>query len=213
MTPDLVEAVRSLPKVSKYLHVPAQSGCNDVLKAMKRGYTVEQYWEMMHRVRADIPDAAVSSDFIVGFPGESDESFERSVALVREARFKNSFIFKYSPREGTKSFALPDDVREDEKKRRNNELLAVQQENSLVDSRAQIGKTVEVLVEGPSKTALKGDDDGPVRQLAGRTREDRIVVFDGNLRQVGRFLPMRIVDCTPFTLFGEVVTHELVGIG
>ncbi|HVJ81930.1 MAG TPA: tRNA (N6-isopentenyl adenosine(37)-C2)-methylthiotransferase MiaB [Planctomycetia bacterium] len=210
MTDDLLDAVRDLKKVSPYLHVPAQSGCDDVLKGMKRGYTVGQYWEMMHRIRERIPHATVSSDFIVGFSGESEASFEKTCDLVRDAKFKNSFIFKYSPREGTKAFALPDDVPEETKKRRNNELLAIQSANSLADSRTQIGKTTDVLVEGPSEKALKDESNGPVRQLAGRTHEDRIVVFDGSERQIGHVLPVRIVDCTPYTLFGEVVTHELV---
>ncbi len=96
MTDDLLEAVRDLPKVSPYLHVPAQSGSNRMLKRMKRGYTVEEYREMMARIRADVPEAAVTSDFIVGFCGETDEDFQQTVELVRESRFKNSFIFKYS---------------------------------------------------------------------------------------------------------------------
>ena len=106
MTDDLLQAVRDLPKVARYLHVPAQSGCNDVLKRMKRGYTVEEYREMMARIRETVPDCAVSSDFIVGFCGETEESFEKSMDLVRECRFKNSFIFKYSPRPGTKADEL-----------------------------------------------------------------------------------------------------------
>ena len=124
MTDDLLQAVRDLPKCSPYLHVPAQSGSNAVLKRMKRGYTVEEYREMMSRIRATIPDAAVTSDFIVGFCGETEEDFQQTVDLVRESRFKNSFIFKYSERPGTKAPDLwPDDVPEDVKRRRNNELL------------------------------------------------------------------------------------------
>src|SRR5205807_2300969 len=129
MSDDLLEAVRDLPKVARYLHVPAQSGCNDVLKRMKRGYTVEEYREMMARIREIVPDCAVSSDFIVGFSGESEESFQKSVDLVRECRFKNSFIFKYSARPGTKADdLLPDDIPEDVKRRRNNEMLRAQNE-------------------------------------------------------------------------------------
>src|SRR5215470_4154988 len=124
MTDDLLTAVRDLPKCSPYLHVPAQSGSNAVLKRMKRGYTVQEYREMLSRIRATIPDAAVTSDFIVGFCGETDDDFEQTVELVRQWRFKNSFIFKYSERPGTKAPARwPDDVPEDVKRRRNNELL------------------------------------------------------------------------------------------
>src|SRR5919201_1465073 len=183
MTDDLLDAVRELPKVGPYLHVPAQSGCNEVLKRMKRLYTVEFYRDMLARCRERVPGVAISSDFIVGFCGETEESFERSCDLVRTAGFKNSFIFKYSPRPGTKADELyPDDVPEEVKKRRNNDLLAVQNAVSLADHRARVGRTVEVLVEGPSKTALKHDDGSPLRQLTGRTMTDHIVVFEGNER-------------------------------
>ncbi len=214
MTDDLLQAVRDLPKVSRYLHVPAQSGCDDVLRRMKRLYTVALYDEMMHRIHETVPEASVSSDFIVGFCGETEASFEKSVRLVERSRFKNSFIFKYSPREGTKAFSLfADDVPEDVKKRRNNDLLAVQTAICGEDNRAFVGRTVEVLVEGPSKAAAReeGDLSGPI-QMTGRTACDRIVVFEGNARQAGRLLPVAISECSPMTLFGEVVTMDLVGI-
>jgi tRNA-2-methylthio-N6-dimethylallyladenosine synthase len=123
---------------------------------MKRGYTVEEYREMMARIREIVPDCAVSSDFIVGFCGETEESFEKSMNLVRECRFKNSFIFKYSPRPGTKADELLlDDVPEAVKRRRNNELLALQNEISEEDNARLIGRDFEVLVEGLSKSARK----------------------------------------------------------
>ena len=210
MTDDLLQAVRDLPKVSPYLHVPAQSGSNEVLKRMKRGYTVEDYREMLARIRATVPDAAVTSDFIVGFCGETEADFEQTMELVRESRFKNSFIFKYSPRPGTKGFELyADDVPEETKKRRNNELLAVQNAISEQDHQPLIGRTVEILVEGPSKTAIKhGHDEAPLLQLTGRTHCDRIVVYEGNRRQIGQLLPVTIYDANAFTLFGSVVTRE-----
>ncbi|HEV3138724.1 MAG TPA: tRNA (N6-isopentenyl adenosine(37)-C2)-methylthiotransferase MiaB [Pirellulales bacterium] len=210
MTDDLVEAVRDLPKVSPYLHVPAQSGSNRMLQRMKRGYRVEEYREMLARIRETIPDAAVTSDFIVGFCGETDEDFERTADLVREARFKNSFIFKYSERPGTKSVQLyPDDVPEEVKRRRNNELLAIQNEISEEDNLPLVGRQVQVLVEGPSKAARRHDDDGPVVQLVGRTHCDRIVVFEGNRRQIGQLLEVTIFDANAFTLFGSVVTQHV----
>ncbi|MFV0443420.1 MAG: tRNA (N6-isopentenyl adenosine(37)-C2)-methylthiotransferase MiaB [Planctomycetaceae bacterium] len=158
MTNDLLQAMRDLPKVSRYLHVPLQAGCDEMLKRMKRGYTVGEYREMMGRIRETLPDCSVSSDFIVGFCGETEESFQKSMDSVREFRFKNSFIFKYSPRPGTKAFELyPDDVPEEVKKRRNNELLDLQNEISEEDNAEMIGRTVQVLVEGPSKKAQKAD--------------------------------------------------------
>jgi tRNA-2-methylthio-N6-dimethylallyladenosine synthase len=140
MTDDLLAAVRDLRKVSSYLHVPAQSGSNRVLQRMKRGYTVEDYREMMARIRATLPQAAVSSDFIVGFCGETDDDFEKTIELVRECRFKNSFIFKYSERPGTKGAELfADDVPAEVKQRRNNDLLAVQNAISYEDNQRFLG--------------------------------------------------------------------------
>ena len=147
MTDDLLQVVRDLPKVSSYLHVPLQSGSNDVLRRMKRGYTVEEYRDMMARIGEMVPGAAVSSDFIVGFCGETEDEFQTSVEAVKEHRFKNSFIFKYSERPGTKAVDnLRDDIPYDVKQRRNNELLAVQNEISEEDNQALIGRTMEVLV-------------------------------------------------------------------
>ncbi|MEJ7593746.1 MAG: tRNA (N6-isopentenyl adenosine(37)-C2)-methylthiotransferase MiaB [Planctomycetaceae bacterium] len=156
MTDDLLQAVRDLPKVMKYLHVPLQSGCDEVLKRMKRGYTVGEYREMMHRIREQIPGCAISSDFIVGFCGETEEAFQKSMDLVQECRFKNSFIFKYSKREGTKAFEMfEDDIPDDVKRRRNNEMLDLQNRISEEDNAEFIGRRVTVLVEGPSKSAAK----------------------------------------------------------
>jgi tRNA-2-methylthio-N6-dimethylallyladenosine synthase len=214
MSDDLLDAVRELPKVCPYLHVPAQSGCNDVLKRMKRLYTVEYYRDMLARCRERVPGVAISSDFIVGFCGETEASFQRSCDLVCTAGFKNSFIFKYSPRPGTKGDELyADDVPEEVKKRRNNDLLAIQNAVSLADQRARVGQTVEVLVEGPSKNALKHDEDaGPLVQMTGRTRTDHIVVFEGNRRLIGQTVEVLVEEATAFTLFGTVVTGEQMGV-
>ncbi len=213
MSDDLLDAVRTLPKVCPYLHVPAQSGCDDVLKRMKRLYTVGYYREMLHRCREQVPGVAISSDFIVGFCGETEASFERRCDLVREAGFKNSFIFKYSPRPSTKADELyPDDVSEEEKKRRNNDLLAIQNAVSLADHRRRIGDTVEVLVEGPSKNALKHDVGPGPKQLTGRTMTDHIVVFEGNERLTGQTVQVRVEEATAFTLFGTVMTGEQLGV-
>jgi tRNA-2-methylthio-N6-dimethylallyladenosine synthase len=210
MTPELIQAVRDLPSCCPYFHVPAQSGSNTILRRMKRLYTVEEYREMLAGIRATIPHAAVTSDFIVGFCGETDEDFERTVDLLRESRFKNSFIFKYSARPGTKSDELyPDDVPEETKRRRNNELLAVQNAISEEDNQPFIGRQVEILVEGPSKASRKHAAEGPVLQLTGRTTCDRIVVFKGNQRQIGQLLPVTVYDANAFTLFGAVVTQHV----
>ena len=234
MSDDLLQAVRDLPKVCRYLHVPAQSGSDAVLARMKRGYTVGDYRAMMVRIRAMLPQAAITSDFIVGFPGETEEDFEKTSRLVEECRFKNSFIFKYSERPGTKGAELyPDDIPYEVKNRRNNELLALQNEISEADNQVFLGQTVTVLVEGPSKAAERQAESREPRaesqnsppdtrhaiedstrrapdtfQLTGRTHCDRIVVFDGNRRQIGQLLPIVIYDANAHTLFGEVVTRH-----
>ena len=173
MGDDLLQAMRDLPKVSRYLHVPLQHGDNEVLKRMKRGYTVEEYRDMMHRIWETLPDCAVSSDFIVGFCGETEEQFQKSVEAVREFRFKNSFIFKYSPRPGTKADELwQDDIPEDVKRRRNNELLEVQNMICEETNAEFIGRRVEVLVEGPSKWTSKG-----LTRHDGRTAEDANLAY------------------------------------
>ena len=219
MTDDLIDAVRDLPKVCPYFHVPVQSGSNAVLRRMKRGHTVEEYRDMLARIRERVPGAAITSDFIVGFCGETDDDFAQTAALVREARFKNSFIFKYSPRPGTKAAeTLEDDVPEAVKRRRNNELLAIQDAISLEDNGAMRGRRVEVLVEGPSKVARKlkkeeggrGKEDAEARgqgeatlQLVGRTVCDRIVVFDGPANWAGQLKEVTIERVDAFTLFGR----------
>jgi tRNA-2-methylthio-N6-dimethylallyladenosine synthase len=209
MTKELLETVRDLPKCSPYLHVPAQSGSDAVLKRMKRGYTVADYDAMMDRIREYFPYPSVSSDFIVGFCGETEEDFQQTIDLVKRCRFKNSFIFQYSVRPGTKGAEIyEDDVPQETKHRRNLELLEVQNQISLEDNMRFLGETVEVLVEGPSKWSVRKNETGDLRQLTGRTKCDRIVHWIGNMRQVGELLPIRITDVSAFTLLGEVETTE-----
>jgi tRNA-2-methylthio-N6-dimethylallyladenosine synthase len=204
MTDDLLQAVRDLPRVGRYIHVPAQSGCDEILRRMKRMYTVGFYDEMLARVRSTIPEVAVSSDFIVGFCGEDEASFERTVALVERSRFKNSFIFKYSPREGTKAERLfADDVSESIKRRRNSDLLALQTSISLEDNRRLVGRTFDVLVEGPSRRTTRRDGWEGVNQLTGRTSCDRIMVWEGDEREIGKIVPIVVDDVSAVTLFGR----------
>jgi tRNA-2-methylthio-N6-dimethylallyladenosine synthase len=224
MTDDLIGAVRDLPKVSHYLHVPAQHGSDAVLTRMKRGYSIGDYMEMLGRLRERIPHAAVTSDFIVGFCGETDAEFQATLDLVRAVGFKNSFIFKYSPRPGTKAFdRQPDDVPESVKKERHQALLEAQTEASLAGNLPFIGTRQQVLVEGlsvrderrearaggPDGPATQGDAaaaDGPDRvvQLTGRTMCDRIVVFDAPLRLVGRLVDVDIQAAGAWSLAGDV---------
>jgi tRNA-2-methylthio-N6-dimethylallyladenosine synthase len=179
---------------------------------MKRMYTVEFYRDMLQRCRETIPGVSVSSDFIVGFSGETEASFQRSCDLVREAGFKNSYIFKYSPRPGTRGHELyADDIPEQTKRRRNNDLLLLQNAVSLADHQRQVGRTLEVLVEGPSKAALKHEANGSV-QLTGRTMTDHIVVFDGSPRLTGKIVAVQIEEASSFTLYGTVDSPEQDGV-
>jgi len=220
-TDEALRAMADSPRICRYLHIPAQSGSNAVLKRMNRGYTVEEYRALLERARKLMPDVSLAGDVIVGFPGETDADFEKTVELVREARYKNCFIFKYSARPGTLADErLTDDVPDEVKRQRNNELLAVQAEVSLANHRGMIGQEVEILVEGFSKAALRAqeseqDRGGEVdhgagdrraaaaRQLVGRTRGDQIVVFDGPTELIGRLIDVRVTAVTPYTLHGQ----------
>jgi tRNA-2-methylthio-N6-dimethylallyladenosine synthase len=208
MTPELIGAVRDLPKVCQYLHVPAQHGSDAVLTRMKRGYTIGEYLEMHARVSEELPRAAVTSDFIVGFCGETDAEFQTTVDLVDRLQFKNSFIFKYSPRPGTKAFdRQPDDVPEEVKKERHRILLDAQTRASLAGNLPFIGTRQRVLVEGLSardeKRAVDPGADGSA-QLTGRTSCDRIVVFEAPFRLVGRLVDVVIDAAGAWSLTGTV---------
>ena len=205
MTKEIIEAVGELPKVCEYLHMPAQSGSDKILKKMRRQYTSAHYRELVEMAKSLAPDIKIASDFIVGFPGETEEDFEDTVNLMKDVRYQNCFIFKYSPRTGTAATEFPDDVGEETKKRRNHILLDLQKKISTEENRKMVGKSVEVLVEGTSKS-----DAG---RLSGRTRQNQIVVFGlpegSNQSNVSSSLPGKlakidIVDSTDLTLFGVI---------
>jgi len=162
-------------------------------------------------LRETVPGSSVSSDFIVGFCGETDESFEKTVGLVERSRFKNSFIFKYSARTGTKADDLfADDVPEDVKRRRNHVLLDLQTAISLEDNQAFRDQEVEVLVEGRSRSTARREGWDGVDQLTGRTRCDRIVVFEGSDEMIGQTVRVRVDTASAVTLFGRVVAGEQI---
>jgi tRNA-2-methylthio-N6-dimethylallyladenosine synthase len=204
---DILTAMAASPKVCNYLHIPAQSGSDTILRAMNRHYSAEQYLEYLARARAAVPDIAVAGDFIVGFPGETDEDFQATVDLVRRARYRNCFIFKYSPRPGTTADKRHADTVSDEiKQRRNVELLAVQEQISGQLSEAFVGGPVKVLVEGLSKKAhVNATGDAARPQLVGRTATDYIVVFNGPPALAGQFAEVLITESSPLTLFGSLV--------
>lgn len=156
---DVLDVLAACPRICRYLHAPAQSGSNRILKLMNRGYTVEEYREFVARVLEKLPDVSIAGDIIVGFPTETDEDFAATVDLVRQVPFKNNFIFKYSPRPGTTAIdRFADDVPTEVKKLRNNQLLAIQSEVSAQVHRAWVGREVDILVEGLSRAALDASD-------------------------------------------------------
>jgi tRNA-2-methylthio-N6-dimethylallyladenosine synthase len=202
---EIMQAMVSLPKVCRYLHLPAQSGSDKILKAMNRGYTSAQYLELLDVARQIVPDIAVAGDFIVGFPDETDDDFSQTADLLKKADYKNSFIFKYSPRPGTiADKRLEDNVSMEIKNKRNIELLKIQEEISARLARDFLGKTVKVLVEGPSKKSNR-DQESTLPQLIGRTGTDWIVVFNGPPALAGRFANVKITRTTPLTLFGVLI--------
>ncbi len=215
---EALEVMASSPRICKYLHIPAQSGSDEILKRMNRGHTVEAYLGLLDRARALMPGLSIAGDMIVGFSGETEADFQASLDLLRRARYKNCFVFKYSPRPGTAADdRMPDDVPDEEKRRRNNDMLAVQAEVSLSLHRAMLGRVVELLVEGPSKSAIKAQEseqsrgaevepaDGSLRnQLVGRTEGDHIVVFEGTPDLVGRFAKVTLQAATSYTLHGRL---------
>jgi tRNA-2-methylthio-N6-dimethylallyladenosine synthase len=173
---------------------------------MNRNYTAGKYLELIDKARDIVPGIAISGDFMVGFPGETEEDFEKTVSVVQSARYKNCFIFKYSPRPGTAAEKrLQDTVPEEVKKRRNIKLLAVQEKISDELAKEFLGKEVKVLVEGLSKKANANTcEKKGYAQLVGRTAEDWIVVFNGPVSLAGEFAKVKITRTSPLTLFGEI---------
>lgn len=192
---DLVEAYGRLAKLCPSAHVPLQSGSDRVLKAMHRGYTRERYLELVRQLRGVQPTMGLTTDIIVGFPGETEEDFEETLSLVNEVQFDNAYLFKYSPRHDTPAATMPGQVPEDIKERRHARVL--EQVNAAGRRRyaAHVGRTVEILVEGPSRK-------NPAR-LTGRTRCNKIVLFDGSARHFGQVLEVKITRTGSFTLYGD----------
>jgi len=202
----ILQVMANSPKVCPYLHIPAQSGSDRILKAMNRRYTADWYLALLAKARGIVPDIAIAGDLIVGFPGETDEDFQKTVELVKKARYRNCFIFKYSPRPGTTSEKrLEDTVPAEVKQARNIELLAVQEKISEELSRDFLDKTVKVLIEGPSKKPhLNAAENDNNPQLVARTATDHIVVFNAPQSLTGTFATVRITKTTPLTLFAQL---------
>jgi len=199
-TDDIIEVYRDTPELVSFLHLPVQSGSDRVLTMMKRGHTALEYKSIIRKLKAVRPNIQISSDFIVGFPGETKEDFEQTMNLIAQVNFDMSFSFIYSARPGTPAADYPDDVTEDEKKQR---LYLLQQRinnQAAQFSRAMLGTEQRVLVEGPSKK--------DIMELTGRTETNRIVNFQGSPEMIGKFVDIKITDVFTNSLRGEVVRTE-----
>ena len=199
---DLIEAFRRLPKLCSHIHLPLQSGSERILKAMHRPYSPERFLEICDKMRAARPDVAITTDVIVGFPGETGEDYALTKDVVRLADFDNAFIFRYSPRRGTPAADLPDALQlpEHVKEQRNQDLLTLVNAQAKAKLAKLVGRHVEILCEGPSKT-----NDA---RLTGRTSQNKIVVFDGPAARLqGHLFPVRIAETQGFTLYGDAVNE------
>ena len=197
---DLIDAYGRLPKLVDHLHLPAQSGSNRILKAMHRTYTAEKYADLVRQVRDARKGIGITTDIIVGFPGETDDDYQQTRALVEEIKFDNAFVFRYSPRRDTPAAEMADQIDERIKERRNHHLLEIVNESARRINERLVGRTLEVLCEGPSKT-------NPSR-LMGRTRTNKIVLFEGPEEFVGVLVDVRIERATGFSLYGTPVPTE-----
>lgn len=191
---DLVEAFARLPKLMPHVHFPMQSGSDRILKAMHRAYTAEKYFGLIEKLRGARPDMAITTDLIVGFPGETDEDYTATRELVRRIGFDNAFIFRYSPRRDTPAATMTDQVPESVKEERNQDLLALVDDLARAKGDALVGQRVEILCEGPSKT-------NPDR-LSGRSPGNKIVIFEGGERHIGEVFDVQIERSTGFSLYG-----------
>ncbi len=202
---EILQAMADLDKVCRCIHMPAQSGSDRILAAMNRRYTAAEYLDMLAEARDIVPGISLAGDFIVGFPGETDADFARTVQLVRAAGYHNCYVFQYSPRPGTRAEkGLQDTVSAEIKQQRNVELLAVQEQISRQLAAEFQDKTVRVLVEGPSKKPTEGLGTTGHLQLTGRTEGDWIVVFNAPASLAGQFADIRITRTSPLTLFGSI---------
>ena len=199
VTPRLIDTYCRVPKLVSHLHLPVQSGSDRVLAAMKRGYTVLEYKSLVRKLRAARPDLSLSSDFIVGFPGETEDDFEKTMQLIEDLAFDSSFSFIYSPRPGTPAAELQDDTAQEVKAQRLLRLQKRVDEQAFAVSTAMIGTVQRVLVEGHARKNTS--------ELAARTENNRVVNFAGDARLIGHFVEITITAAMPHTLRGETIIN------
>ncbi|HEX8312297.1 MAG TPA: tRNA (N6-isopentenyl adenosine(37)-C2)-methylthiotransferase MiaB [Chthoniobacteraceae bacterium] len=198
---DLVQAFAELPKLMPHVHLPMQSGSDRILKAMHRGYTAEKYYALVEQLRAARPDIALTTDLIVGFPGETEEDYAATRMLVERIGFDNAFIFRYSQRRDTPAATMEAQVEDSVKEARNQDLLRVIDDSAIAKGDALVGQRVEILCEGPSK-------NNPDR-LVGRSPGNKIVLIEGSPRHIGEVFEVQITRSTGFTLYGDPALTEV----
>jgi tRNA-2-methylthio-N6-dimethylallyladenosine synthase len=194
---DLIEAIADLPKLTEHVHLPLQSGSNRILKAMHRTYTAEKYAQLVDEIRAARPGIALTTDIIVGFPGETDSDYKATRDLVEHLQFDNAFVFRYSPRRETPAATMADQIDEATKEARNQDLLGIVNASTRRANEKLVGTRVEVLCEGPSKAN--------VARLMGRTRTNKVVVFEAGRDRIGEIFDVAIEHANGFSLYGHPV--------
>jgi tRNA-2-methylthio-N6-dimethylallyladenosine synthase len=201
VTEELINVVSSHPCFSHHFHLPLQAGDDDVLRRMGRGYTPQQYRALIEMIRGEIPDMRLTTDLIVGFPGEDGAAFERTLEMVREIGFDAAFTFLYSPRSGTPAFEWADPVPQPEKKRRLQALIELQNRITLERARKHVGRETPVLIEGPAT----GASSRGKKMLAGRTREEEMVILpgDGDDDEIGKIVQVRIIEARQRSFVAE----------
>jgi tRNA-2-methylthio-N6-dimethylallyladenosine synthase len=198
---DLIDCYARLPKLCEYLHFPMQSGSNRILKAMRRPYSIEKFNQIIDQIRRVRPDVYLSTDVIVGFPGETEADFEATRQQFEAIQFDMAYIFKYSPRPGTTAEPLGDPIDKVTKETRNQTLLKILERHSLARNESLVGKTEAVLFEGPAK---KGKN-----RYVGRTRGNRVVIVEASDRLIGQIAPVQFTHVSASTLFGDLVLQGL----
>ncbi|WP_038930634.1 MiaB/RimO family radical SAM methylthiotransferase, partial [Yersinia pestis] len=199
-TDDIIDVYRDTPELVSFLHLPVQSGSDRILTMMKRAHTALEYKAIIRKLRQARPDIQISSDFIVGFPGETQQDFEQTMKLVADIHFDTSYSFIYSPRPGTPAADLPNNVSEEEKKQRLHILQQRISQQAMEISRKMVGTVQRVLVEGTSRKN--------VMELAGRTENNRVVNFEGSPDMIGKFVDVEIVNVYASSLRGILLRTE-----
>jgi len=197
---EVIKTIKNNNKICEHFHLPVQSGSTKILKKMNRGYTRDEYIELVNMIRNEINNPSITTDFIVGFPGETEKDFEKTIDLVKKLRFDMAFTFSYSPRENTRAAKMNDQIDEEVKDTRLKKLMSIQNEISLEENKRFLGETVEVLVEGESKNNPE--------TFMGRSRRNKLIIFPKEDGIKGKIVDVKINNVKSWTLYGEIVNKR-----